>query len=274
MKVNEIIIEAPLVDYEPIGFGQNKKGGFRREVDTALVTHPTVIGKVKKFFSRSHNEFRLFPVQFKGGAKYLETGSVNVDELIKILGKDNSKRILDGHNKDTITIVYSSNIGANLVPMTPWIMAHRIGHVIRIKNPVWDLGIGEFFKAINYILTYYYNIPVRQGKSMDFEKSWAYRSLFTEIGTMRSARQNLLPRPYEFVYELLAQYINLGVIQFNPAPQTLFSSRKAWGKSIQLKNIDNQSQYEANQALQILSRDLEIYFNNILTSAEGKIFVM
>ena len=270
MKIRDIIMEVPLADYEPIGFEPGKTGGFRRPADRALVTHPVVIGKVTEFFSKTPFNFRLFPVQFRGGGRYLETGVVSPQKLTEILGNENAKRILSGAGDDTITIVYTSNIGANPVPMTPWIMAHRIGHAIRAKNPAWKTLELSFFAVIQEILIDYYQVNLDNPAN----QNTLYRALFTQIGTMRSARKNLLPRPYEFLYEMLAQYINSGEVQFNPAPQSLFSNQKFWGRSQVIRTIDAESQKEVDQMLQTLSRDMPIYFNDVLNWAKGKTFVM
>lgn len=270
MKIRDIITEAPLADYEPIGFKPGKTGGFRRPSDRALVTHPVVLGKVKQFFSKTPFNFRLFPVQFRGGGRYLETGLVSPQKLTEIVGVENAKRILSDASDDTITVVYTSNIGANHVPMTPWIMAHRIGHAIRTNNPAWKTLELSFFAVIQEILIDYYQVNLDNPASQNM----LYQTLFTQIGTMRSARKNLLPRPYEFLYEMLAQYINTGSVQFNPAPRSLYSNRKVWGRSQVIRTIDAESQKEADQMLQTLSRDMPIYFNDVLNWAEGKIFVM
>jgi hypothetical protein len=270
MKISDVIIEAPLTDYEPRGFEPGQTGGFRRAADKTLVTSPVVLGKLQKFFSKSPHEFRLFPVQVRGGAAHREIGAVSPEQLTDIVGEENAQRILTGHTDSTVTVVYTNNIGANPVPMTPWIMAHRIGHAIRTKNPTWKTLELSFFAVIQEILIDYYQVNIDDPD----QQNMLYQTLFTQIGTMRSARRGLLPRPYEFLYEMLAQYINSGEVKFNPAPRSLYSNRKAWGKTQVIRNIDAESQREVSNMLQTLSRDMSLYFNDVLNWAEGKIFVM
>lgn len=270
MKTSHTVTEAPLTDYEPRGFEPGKTGGFRRASDRALVTNPVVMGKLEKFFSRTPYEFRLFPIQVRGGAAHLETGEVSPQQLTDIVGEENAQRVLSGHTGDTITVVYTNNTGANPVPMTPWIMSHRIGHAVRMKNPAWKTLELSFFAVIQEILTDYYGVNIDNLATQNM----LYQTLFTQIGTMRSARRGLLPRPYEFLYEMLTQYINSGQVQFNPAPQTLYSNRRAWGRPQAIRSISAESQREVNNMLQTLSRDMSLYFNDVLNWAEGRIFVV
>jgi ubiquinone biosynthesis protein UbiJ len=273
MKITDIITEAPLVDYEPLGFTPGKTGGFRHQADKTLATSPVAIGKVQNFFARTPTNFRLFPVQFRGGGRHLETGPVSADQLEQILGAENARRVLTGHTADTITVVYTNNTGVDRVPLTAWILAHRIGHAIRKRNPVWDQSVKQITRSFAEILKDYYGFNRLDSESM-FNTPDAYKSFFNAIGTMRSARQNTITRPYEFIYELLTQYINSGSVKFNPAPSQLLSRRRAWGRAQTLKSIDTESAAEATAALETLARDLNVYFSDILNSATGKIFVM
>jgi hypothetical protein len=273
MKIMDIITEAPLADYEPLGFAPGKTGGFRHRADQTLATSPVAMGKVQNFFARTPTNFRLFPVQFRGGGRHLETGPVSAEQLEQILGVENAQRVLAGHTADTITVVYTNNTGVDRVPLTAWILAHRIGHSIRKRNPVWDQVVGQITRSFNEILQDYYGVNIPNIRLMSAAPE-VYQAFFNAIGTMRSARQNAITRPYEFMYELLAQYINSGSVKFNPAPRQLLSRKQAWGRAQTLKYIDAESAIEATAALETLARDLDVYFSDILNSATGKIFVM
>ena len=124
------LTEAPLRDYEPLG-DFSRTGGFRHAADRALVTNPVAIGKVQHFFNRTPYDFRIFPVQFTGGGRWLETGAVTPERLVEIVGTANAQRILAGHGPDVITVVFTNNTGDRRLPLTPWIMAHRIGHAVQ-----------------------------------------------------------------------------------------------------------------------------------------------
>ena len=276
MKVQDIISEAPIVDYEPLGdFGRT--GGFRHAVDRALVTNPVSVGKLYKFFANTPFNFRIFPVQMAGGGRWLETGQVNQEKLREIVGDANAQRILSGHDDESITVVFTNNLGGNeRVPFTAWMVAHRIGHVLsKFWNPMhssWELTEKHFEQRIWQILKQVYKIDVYS--TNERIRNQAMRSLVNSIGTMRSARQNQLKRPSEFMEELLAQYINSGQITFNDLPRSLYQSRQAWGHTIPLRFAQRDAYEKLNELLHTLSSDMEYYFHNLLSQAEGGIFVM
>lgn len=282
MRAHEFIIEAPLTDYVPLNF--NKKGQFK-PVDQRLIQHPTTISKAAKVFARIPYDVRLFFVNTPGLRGYRETGAKSADDIKKILGKD-ADPILDG-SKDAITILYIGNFGVDKVIMTPWIMAHRFGHAItatnrfayggtNVPNDAWSQTEQHFFRSINEILSEAYGI--RRATDTGFKLSavnWnvsrEYNALFNAIGTQRSSRENLINRPYEFLYELLAQYLVTGTIKLNPLPERIGYGRKAWGRVTNYLILNKD--YTANVTDKI-AYDMEIMFDSVISSQVGKIFVM
>jgi hypothetical protein len=76
------------------------------------------------------------------------------------------------------------------------------------------------------------------------------------------------------VYEIFAQYLNTGEVTFNSAPAELVSSRQAWGHPLVLRHIGKTEQQEASQMLETLSHDMELMFNDVMSNALGRIYVM
>lgn len=130
----------------------------------------------------------------------------------------------------------------------------------------WDKAVQHFWRAIKNILGEDYGI---RNTTPEIENAFV-----NAIGTMRSARQNQIRRSPEMVYELFAQYLNTGEVTFNPAPATLLSRRHAWGRPHHIRSIDKLNQQEANQALETLSHDMELLFNDVMSNALGRIYVM
>jgi hypothetical protein len=91
---------------------------------------------------------------------------------------------------------------------------------------------------------------------------------------MRSARQRTITRPAEFIYEMFAQYLNTGEVTFNPAPGQLMGRRQAWGRPQTLRSIGPEQQQEATHDLETLSHDMELLFNDVMSQALGRIYVM
>jgi hypothetical protein len=284
MRATEFITEVPLTHYEPIGdFSQPGKGGFRHEVDRKLATHPTNIKKIHTFLEQTPFDFRVYALNKPGASKFAEYGEMTYDVFELNFSEDIAAKVF-ADSDDAITIVYVGNSGAERVMFTPWIMAHRFGHAIqaggrtsRAQNYAWKEAEQHFFRSINGILEEYYNKPSAERfgvtpQNMKYDLTREYNALFNTIGTMRSARTNQIKRPYEFFYECFAQYLKTGEVTFNPLPRYIDYGRKAWGRSTNTMRGKNTDQ--GNEELQILANDLTYLFNDVLSNAQGNVYVM
>jgi predicted DCC family thiol-disulfide oxidoreductase YuxK len=284
MRIFELIVEAPVSHYEPIG-DFSKPGSFKDPVDKKLVVHPVNIDKVYKFFQDVSHDFRIFPVNLPKMMKYRESGEASPEKIKEIFGKD-ADRILNGH-ESAITILFLGNFGAERVMLTPWMVAHRLGHAIQASNrqvskttTAWGKAEQLFFKSINEILAEFYGKKSSSGNygvsHIKWDMSDAYSALFNSIGTQRSSRTGQIKRPYEFLHELFAQYLKTGEITFNPLPTSLGYGRKAWGNPTKYLNIRREysDKLSRTQELERLAVDLQAAFYDVLDSQVGKILLM
>lgn len=288
MKINEIISESvvdemALKQFTPMG-DFNKPGPFKG-VDKRLVPHPTNQLKTAKFFEQTPYDFRLFFSNISGTGKYSETGPVTAEQLQGMFG-DQANQIVQDH-EDAITVVFVGNSGDSKVMMTPWIMAHRFGHAIQAgarRNRgwhVWTETEKHFFGQINSMLEEYYGKPAsRQSyispQPMKMDLTPEYNALFNAIGTQRSSRSGEIKRPYEFLYEIFAQYLGTGDVKFNPLPTNLGYGRKNWGNPSRYMNIKPELRDESDRsdATQTLANDMRHMFDDVLSSSVGNIYVM
>jgi hypothetical protein len=283
MKAEEFITEAPLADYQPLG-NFNKPGPFRG-ADKKLIPHPVNQLKTQKFLSNSPYDFRLFFSNISGTGRYSEYGPMN-PETVKIIFGDDGDKIVAGH-ENAITIVYVGNKGDGKVMLTPWLMAHRFGHAVqagvrskglgsRDPNHPWAQGEAYFFNTVNQLLDRAYGKIGKAGGNLKFELTPEYNALFNAIGTQRSSRSNSIRRPYEFLYELFAQYIKDGKITLNPLPTNLGYGTQAWGNPSKYMNLKTEYRDESTRhyEAQGLADDLSSYFAEVLRSAVGQIYVM
>ena len=291
MKITEILIEAPLTDYQTMG-DFDKPGPFRG-VDKKLVPHPATKFKAIKFFENTPYDFRFFFSNISGTGKHSETGPMSPEQIKTIFGS-NADQIINGH-ENAITVVFVGNSGDAKKMMTPWIMAHRLGHAIQAGNRKnyaavdpyhpWTLGEAHFFENVNSILEEFYNkvqsASSRRNlrlKSSDIvsEMTPEYNALFNAIGTQRSSRSGEIRRPYEFLYEIFAQYLKTGTVTFNPLPTDLGYGRQAWGNPSKYLTI--KSEYrdgnDRKHATEILAYDMELMFNDVMSGLVGQILVM
>lgn len=276
--VHQGVNEAPLADYQPMG-DFTKPGPFRG-ADKRLVPHPTNQLKTEKFFEKTPYDFRLFFSNIPGTGRYSEYGPMEPRVIQEIFGA-NAQQILAGH-EDAITVVFVGNKGDSKVMLTPWMMAHRIGHAVQAGTRLaggrgaWREAENHFFRGINQLLKDFY------GKSSnnryDSEANWAlnkeYAALFNAIGTQRSSRTGQIKRPYEFLYELFAQYLGTGRIELNPLPKSKEYGHKAWGRSSQSLRMAPGAEEESKYTTEVLARDMEIMFGDVLSELVGKVLVM
>jgi hypothetical protein len=280
----DAVQEMALTQFTPIG--DFKKPGPFRAVDRRLVPHPTNQLKTAKFFENTPYDFRLFFSNIPGTGKYSETGPVDSTTLQQMFGADYAAQIAQDSG-DAITVVFVGNSGTDKVMMTPWIMAHRFGHAIQAGNrsvgtwSVWSEAEKHFFNSVNSMLEECYgkvgNRPdLSRYETMKSNLTPEYNALFNAIGTQRSSRTGQIKRPYEFLYELFAQYLKHGRVTLNPLPANLTYGRKVWGNPTQFMNIKPEYRGESERAResQTLANDMGFMFDDVLSSSVGKIYVM
>jgi hypothetical protein len=283
----DTVDEMALSTYKTMG-DFDKPGPFTG-ADKKLVPHAKNIEKATKFFEQSPYDFRLFFSNIPGTGKYGEYGPMTPDQIRKIFGAD-AEEIIQG-SEDAITVVYVGNRGEAKVMLTPWVMAHRLGHAIQAgargtrAGHVWTAAEKHFFTTVNSTLAEHYG-KVDRGPSSYLGRPKAeqaninltpeYNALFNAIGTQRSSRSGQILRPYEFLYEIFAQYLGTGRITFNPFPANLTYGRKAFGNPTKFMNIkpEYRDEFSRKEAADRLAYDMELMFDSVLAGSVGKILVM
>ena len=282
----DTVDEMALASYKTLG-DFSKPGSFRG-VDKRLVPHPKSELKAAKFFEQTPYDFRLFFANKRGIDIYGEYGPMSPEEIVKVFGEEDAKKILDNHD-DAITVVFVSNSGAEKVMMTPWIMAHRFGHAIQAgagQNRTWNAWTEverHFFSQINQILVNDYGkqagAATRRVNTDDaFRRalSTEYNALFNAIGTQRSSRERQINRPYEFMYEMFAQYLKTGTVTLNPLPDRIPYGKMVFGRPSQYLTLKPEVRNDPNTKYitDTLGNDIAILFGDVLSNAVGKIYVM
>ena len=270
-----------MADYVPLG-DFDKPGPFRG-ADKKLIPHPANRLKAEKFFANTPYDIRLFFSNISGTGRYSEHGPMD-PETVKIIFGDEGEQIVAGH-ENAITIVYVGNKGDAKQMLTPWIMAHRFGHAVQAghrrggkmdREGAWPEAENHFFGQVNSMLEEYYGKSGERGGNLKFELTPEYNALFNAIGTQKSSRSNKIRRPYEFLYEIFAQYLGTGHVTFNPLPSNLGYGRQAWGTPSKYLNLKPEVRDEASRkhATEMLAGDMELMFNDVMSNLEGKILVM
>ena len=291
--LKRLLTEAPIGDYSLIGnWGDKEKSNsFHDPKDRKLVQNPKAIEKVRKKFGQTEYVLNFYFVNLPGMRKHSETGLVDRNWLTKNMPKAwemiQQREQQEGTDpSEAINVIWVTNSGTNKVPLTSWIMAHRLGHAIngfstRQNKTLWDDAETEFrdffTRAIEDIYSWkvkrnfsgFYGME-RENREFPFWDNPDVAKLFEAVGTMRSARQgNLGGRPYEFLYEIFAQYTTTGSINFREFPKT-FGRRRT-------------TRYARDEDMrEMYSRDLNDWFADtmgsrfdiVLGATVGKYLVM
>ena len=288
MKIYEIITESPVVDYGTINTHNpyKKHNAFKNPKDIQLLRNQNYEANIKRFFEKTPFNFRLFFVNIPNVGDYAiidhdNPRELSVNDLRELLDPEHEginqhllKHFTNNMNS-TITILYAGNaetidgkIADNVMPITPWIAAHRIGHALDdFDAPInmHNFSTGLFEEIHELIQTVYsleYDIDEFEFGE-DRIKDPLVQVAHT-IGTQRSSRNKLLTdNVYEFTNELLAQYLNTGTVTLNPFP-----------KYIIYDGLQYHGNGQEQSASQSLITFIEYYFEKILNAAVGKIFII
>ena len=143
-----------------------------------------------------------------------------------------SKYLSNVDTKDHITVILTHNVTSlrRYVPLTPWILVHRIGHA---AGKMLGCGNNKFDSYEYAVRASIAKIQLLANKRI-YKKSWKdikdvnwefptdnrmseyhAHDIATNLLTMHSARSNRLGSHFEWGPECLAQYVISGKVTFN-----------------------------------------------------------
>jgi hypothetical protein len=261
-----LMAEMPITKFDLQGNWKPKDRfyGYDRK-SIGILTNPKAVEKIHKRWSNSKENFELYFVRKPGVKDFLETGEVDEQWVKEKLGLDIKPA------EDTITIIFTNNIGDEKVPMTAWVLAHRMAHAIRSQHEFMSHFAKEINTMVNDIVSIINNrntTAIKYPKGMIQPIHIAYA-----IGAMKSARDSNLRTFSEFTYELVAQYITTGKIKFNPLTREALlkvspSSRYVIGR------VTDEMLEDINYDLERHRESLEYGLEAVFGACVNKIFVM
>lgn len=289
MRLFELLNEVPLAGYTTLSDKPTSKPGDHKEIskdpedfnkrsssytdkrDRRLLTNPTSVERMHNLFQNTSEDFFFYMVNSKEAREHTEVGFVDDHWLVKNMPTVAAH--LENH-PDGITVIFTNNKGDQKIPMTPWIMAHRIAHSFSRGSmqgitTEYETASKTVDHMVNDILKDFYGLH----RSDMLPK--ARKKFFEAIGTFRSARKGILRQDFEFLNEVFAQYLITGQITFNNPPKR-FALSKAWGNDtdVLIFRGSDEDYRQVQQMLVMLSNDLEYYIENMLSQAIGSTFVM
>jgi len=233
MRWKEIISESPISDFGTFG-DMDKEGSFRSD-DLRALKNPKWQEKVFKAFSKTPFNFNVYvyngeegnaPVGKLGHSNVKVNDLSNLKDYVGIQPINVIKNIIGKippNTNDSINVLLVENEGSERLPLTPWILAHRISHAIFYAGQpqvLWsdDTSTQKLKFSTNYLdRVYKYLINHVQNIMMYKRQNYAtnVKNVAKLIGTFRSARTGNLSNPGEFLVEMMAQYLVQGSVKFN-----------------------------------------------------------
>lgn len=272
MKINEFIFEdtvdEALVSQQNIG--DQLEGPFNPR-NLRLINNPAAREKAAQYFRNSQFNFRVFFCHyphnegiFVNGESYSrrsylpKAGKLSQETIKEFFNKNNdASEIINGSPNNITLIVWpkvASEKASGFHPLTPHIIAHYFGHAMRERELV-TYTIEQLSNALMNI----YGIKV--GTS-----GQAALILANKLGTTKSGREGKLSTPYELSHEALAQYINKGMVIFNPLPENIVLENKTYTANID----DIKRQQWSKQLSYYLTSEHEKFFKSII----GTVWIM
>ena len=282
MKIYEILSETPLqsfdFDGDPNATINSGNGAFQKR-DLEKIKNPNFGKKLENFFKKTPFNFRLF---FVNRANFGNYAQIDNDNSREISGydlsnfwdmSDNTSHLLINKiiqdRKNAITIIYSGNaeklngtIADNVHSLSPWIVAHRIGHALDdFESSSGNMNdfVTDLFTLMHNLIENIYNIEFDEADIDD-----PFIQIVHTIGTQKSSVKGQLSVNHtEFAQELLAQYLNSGKVTLNQFP-----------KFIMLDGQQHPANSNMNTASKKIKEFAEKSFNMILNAAVGKFFII
>jgi hypothetical protein len=280
LDYTELIDEMALSNLQKIGKWDNTKNrhGYDK-ASVGILSSPAGLKKLEdKFNNIGGWDFNLYFVKDTNAWKNFEVGEVSTIDLERRLGL---KVGIDfpTPNENDITVIFTNNAAAERIPLTPWTIAHRIGHSFAAtsRRSGRDDSIEYHNMMINNHLKYIlksYGVNL-EDERMIYKSNPFVRNLLESIGKFRSARMKKLLRTNEFIHECFAQFLlSDGELEFNDVPKFLLSSnRKAWGRETG-RSYRLQDEIMAEEYLQSLKDELMQLFHYYLGKHIGTISIM
>lgn len=274
LEMEERLSEAPIADIQMVG-DWNKSSSFRHKDDRGILNSPKGVEKIKRLWQNTKQDYNMMMVNSPEAGRHKEVGEVNMAWLEENM--PNTLPQLDLRD-DAINVIFTNNSAAERVPMTAWTMAHRLGHAFWAHKGRVD-GYQEIRKYLLFVMgkiAAQYTPSIRDDtyrgteintKSPEHDKILV--ALYSEVGTMKSARDRNIRNEFEFLHELFAQFIITGKVEFNTLPDMIKVGRGYLpfrGTEMDREIYDGE--------LEMLAEYLTENFEEVLHGQVGRIFVM
>ena len=254
--------EAPIGDIRFIG--DTEPASFRRD-DIGIVTGKKSQAKIKRVLEKAPVLIHLVFVNHPYGENFADS----------VRGKYTTtfQDVVDP-DPNAVTVVFMFNEGDDRRPFTPWMIAHRIAHV---------LHEGDESRPLRPIIRAFNELTADDLPDDVIDYSTGVLDVDTlafAVAPWKSSRDNAMGDIGEFVAESFAQFLVRGRIELNPVGEyvTMKSSRRSLIRYPKLAHLQERKLHifkpeVINQRVERWSRLAEKMFTDLLNKSLGTIVV-
>lgn len=236
------ITEAPIADFGTYG-DMSQEGSFRSN-DIKAMTNPKWQAKLHRMFERTEFPINLYLINapndihtpaFMGSPAMSRSGYRDVGNLRNWAGirsKDDIEQLLDrkftpAEYEQAITVCLIENEGDERIPLTPWMVAHRISHAFLLehdRNKYYDIAnlvSGLFSKWNAFIEVAHTRLEQSSADYSDMYEKFRetkygqakFHAVSAYLGQTKGMKN--LSNAGEFLVESFAQFLIQGKVSYN-----------------------------------------------------------
>ena len=221
------IKEAPLADFGVYG-DMDKEGSFRAG-DVRAMQSQKWVERVHNAFKKTEFDFNIYVYNAKDGVmRYDGKYIIPQEEYAKVHGLTSLNAISDvlgfrpPNAERSITVLLLENEGSERLPLTPWILAHRVAHALMYADRSPERYVSfdisriiedydrEFANFISDV-----RIPMEMVRKTDWDNEDEAVKIANILGKFGSARHGTVRDGGEFKVEVFTQYLVKGAVTFN-----------------------------------------------------------
>jgi hypothetical protein len=183
------------------------------------------VSQLKNFFKNTEIDFNILffnSPTYRGYTGLCFSTEPDLIDFLKYRMRASDAEVsktIDSFSTSDINMLVTNNEGNLSVPLSPWIVAHRISHALSTEYTDYENNFKEVFvKTISEMMNAVFDTnQTDYGLDIDAGNAVWYHHAAHTFGTMHSATSKKIVEGggSEFFHELFAQYILKGTVIFN-----------------------------------------------------------
>ncbi len=228
MREHEFVTEMP-INVHNLNVGTDDEASSFHSDDRKLLNSEKAIAKIKRVWHSSVVDVDLFTLDVKVSPEAaLDIGidghsfedGVTLQDIERIKGLDDIVHHSPQFDPNAISMVLTNNAGGERLPLTGWIIAHRLFHCLQMVSHVPGSGRGGTTSNSKSLYNAMMDVNIQYKAVIGDLKNVASSAygIACMIGSTKACRDGNLSHYEEFLPECFAQYMLRGKVTLRPFP--------------------------------------------------------